>query len=159
MVYLSHRPTYALNGASLRSAYGRIEVWSNHSTLERANGLFKQVIFVIPIFFLGMFAANVEELRVAFALSSEDAAKKTPTKEKDLLTKNLQFGTYGFVQGNNMINAFFNNIANQSMYFLKRKTLQNGIWRRSEISFLVGRIVICHREFEQARNSDKGKEF
>ena len=103
MVYLTHRPTYALNGASLRSAYGRIEVWSNNSTLDRATGLFKQVIFVIPIFFLGMFAANVEELRVAFALSSEDNAKKNPVKDKELLTKNLQFGTYGFVQGSNNI--------------------------------------------------------
>lgn len=94
MAYISHRPTYAVDGAFFRVAAGRIEVWEIFHFPEGEDlNFFNQRLFVIPVTFLGMFVANLKELKDAFY----DGTVKD--EARDVTPKCKRFGQNGFVDG------------------------------------------------------------
>lgn len=97
MSYLCHRPSYAIQGCFLRAAAGRIEVWSIFERYNKQLGMFNQRLFVIPTYFLGMFSANLCDLRSSFYASSTDADNNPVAGE--IVPKTLQFGTKGWCEG------------------------------------------------------------
>ena len=125
MVYLSHSPTYAISNACLRAAYGRIEIWSTiESRNERNNDIFDKKLFVIPNFYLGMFAANMEIMQDSFR-----ASIKSDNQPGEVTPISLDFGSCGYIEGNFM---------KEKKHFSPRQFLKENIFEGKASSMALG---------------------
>lgn len=96
--YITRR-LFAIPRSSLRAKVGSIEIWGNYSVNEEPS----EILFVIPSYFLGMFAANLCEIKSALKNSvqkkiTEDSAKTTDTevpKPPAIEPFELEFGHKG----------------------------------------------------------------
>lgn len=96
MPYFGHRPTYAIDNACIRIAYGKLEIWSITEVQDKRMGLFDQLcqhrLFIIPLFFFPMLADNLQRLRIAFFNFDEPEDGQSPALE-------LEFGIGGYING------------------------------------------------------------
>lgn len=93
MNFIGHRPSYAIDNACIRIAYGRIEIWSIQQKFDnRSLDLFHRRLFVIPLFFFPMLSDNLQRLRIAFFNFDEPEEDQSPALE-------LEFGIGGYING------------------------------------------------------------
>ena len=86
------RKLHSISRGSLRVKTGFIEIWSNKSDEETP----VEMIFVIPTFYLGMFAANL----IHFQKKVKEASKNIDvSKPPEITPEDLEFGDRAYLNG------------------------------------------------------------
>lgn len=95
MVYTPYttRIIHSIPRACLRVKTGYIEIWSNTSGEQTP----LEMLFLIPAYFLGMFAANLIEFQNILKETYKDIA--TVSKPPEIKPVELEFGNKGYLNG------------------------------------------------------------